>query len=802
MLSTLLVTALLAQVPANNVPPKIGYVYPPGAKAGQTLEVRLGGHDWTPDMQVFVHDPGVTIEIIGPQQGPMHSPPPYWFGRSKADLQQPPLAFEFPAKLTIAPGTKPGPIRWQVANANGASQFGTFVVSDVAEVVEPERNREEIELPRLPTVANGRISRITEIDRYRFTTEKAGLVVCRLDDRLGVAFDGTLSVYDAAGKLIADAADTVGGGLAVTFLAEAGAKYVAAVSDLDHAGDRNYVYRLTVEQGPLVTTTKPLVVGRGAKTNVELLGIGVATGANKPESTTVAVDVPAKADDTFEYEFKSPAGRSFVKLAVADKSDGFEPAGDDLAVRQVAAGTHLTCTFDRMDPGSQMAADRFQLTAAKGDILRIAVEAAAFRSPVDPSIAVFDAEGKELARNDDLLGTTDAAVDFTAPADGPFTIVIYDYSGSEPSPKHLYRLLIDDADTAFDFTVAPPEKLDILLGGTADLVVKSRRLGNWDEPITLRLEGLPSGVELPETPPPPAPPVVPPGKKAPPKPKKPGPGDIKATLTAAADVACEAKPAMLVATATVGERTIERRVGPILVATKLKTRCVVKSAVQDGGRVINRGTTYPADVVIDRLEGYEGPVTLQQASTQSRQRRGIDAEPFVVPPGVTRTKYPLWAPEWLETSQTVRMNLIGIVEVADPKGNKRFITGVMDGQIVMSIEGGILKTTHEPAERRVALGGTIEIPVRVSRTVKLKAPLKVEVVSDSDFPELFSGESQTLSLDQSTAVMKVRVADDPQAAGLRYVTIRATGLQDGRWPAASETRVPLIIGGEKNIAAK
>ena len=60
--------------------PDIGYVHPAGVQAGTTIEVTLGGYDWTPDMQLFAHDPRVTLELIGPPSPVLISEPPYWFG--------------------------------------------------------------------------------------------------------------------------------------------------------------------------------------------------------------------------------------------------------------------------------------------------------------------------------------------------------------------------------------------------------------------------------------------------------------------------------------------------------------------------------------------------------------------------------------------------------------------------------------------------------------------------------------------------------------------------------------------------
>ena len=62
---TLVVLALAHSAQAQ-LAPEIGYMRPAGGQAGQTVEVKLGGYDWTSDMQIFVHDPRIKLEIIGP----------------------------------------------------------------------------------------------------------------------------------------------------------------------------------------------------------------------------------------------------------------------------------------------------------------------------------------------------------------------------------------------------------------------------------------------------------------------------------------------------------------------------------------------------------------------------------------------------------------------------------------------------------------------------------------------------------------------------------------------------------------
>ena len=113
-----LVLFSLASSAFAQTPPEIAYVFPPGGAPGSTVDVQLGGFNWTPDMQLFVHDPRVKLELVGPP-GPVIVPyPPFWFGRKARD-SDPPLPREFPARLIIGADVPPGFIRCPAANANG-----------------------------------------------------------------------------------------------------------------------------------------------------------------------------------------------------------------------------------------------------------------------------------------------------------------------------------------------------------------------------------------------------------------------------------------------------------------------------------------------------------------------------------------------------------------------------------------------------------------------------------------------------------------------------------------------------------
>jgi hypothetical protein len=770
---------LTASAHAQKVP-EVGYVFPPGGKAGTTVEVRLAGYDWTPDMEYFTLDRRVTLTPVG-VPGPILIPgPPYWFG-AKGRLGSLPLPREVSAKLVI-PADVSGPIYWQAANANGCTSAGVFIVGAGTEVVEEEGRKTPQLLASLPVTVSGRIRKIEEVDRYRFVAPKDGPITCQLmARRIGAKFFAVMEVHDAKGARVADVAGTNGEDPSLTFVARAKAEYVISLHDIDFGGDRSYVYRLGITAGPRVVGALPAAGRRGETREVEFVGVGVATGAAKLESVKRKVTFPATGS-SFDYSLDTPWGTApAFPLLLSDLPESVAAARTGKA-EPLPLPAGVSGVLEQAD-----ATGRFSCAWKKGEVWSLALEARAIGSPLDVALSVLGPDGKQVAHNDDLLGTTDAGLEFTVPADGTYQVVVSDVAGKSGSRAAIYRLVVQKRPADFALQLSA-ERLPMPIGSKTNLVVKALRQGDFKGPISLTVRGLPAGASVPPNL------VIPPGK-----------GDLLVPLTIANDAGSGAALVTIEGTATVGAKAVTRpalapttvnlaprdpdktMVPSLLLAVTMKPRFKGRPVDQDTGRKVHRGSTFPAEVIVERLEGFAGEVVLQMAAQQSYQHQGITGGDVVVPPGVGRTVYPCFMPEWLETTRTSRMAVIGVARVPDPKGKVRHLVGEITGFITMTMEGSLLKIAAPDADLTVLAGQAFDVRLEVARLTKLTEPARLEL----RVPEGLKGqlEAKPVTLDAKTKTAVLHITTGALLRGRHTLTIRAMAMQDGKYPVISETTV-------------
>jgi len=237
------------------------------------------------------------------------------------------------------------------------------------------------------------------------------------------------------------------------------------------------------------------------------------------------------------------------------------------------------------------------------------------------------------------------------------------------------------------------------------------------------------------------------------------------------------------------------RVPQLLAAATLKAPFKVKAAEADGGRRIPRGSTHLAPILIERTDGFAGEIVLDMSAAQQRHRQGIRGPALTVPPGVKAIDYPVFLPEWLETTRTSRIGLNALALVPDAKGTPRWVQTAMEGQITMSIEGALLKVTHDAGELAVEAGLPFDIPLRLARSPKFADVVAVELVVPDELKGLVSAKPLTIPSNKSAVPLAAETKADKRLVGTWHLTIRATGKFHGH-PVVSETVVEVEFVGK------
>lgn len=779
-IACLLAVASQAQVLGQQVP-SIGYVYPSGGQAGTTVDAKLGGYDWTPDMQIFSLDPRVKLEVLGPPGEVIVPEPPYWFGKKARGVALP-MPRETPVKLTLPGDMPPGPVAWQAANANGATVRGVFWVSNTPEIIEARRRTSgEVQvLPTLPVIVSGQVQKIEEVDRYRFTVAQPGPVTCQLfAKRLNSNLRAIIEIRDKAGNLVAETADTEHRDAALTIAAKAGEEYTLSLYDLDFRGDRSLTYRLEIAPRPHVVTAIPICGKRGTTQSVTFVGYGIATGTAALETLTRDVAFPSTPDKTWECPVETAFGKVSTRMWLGDDPQSVEPAEADLAKRTLTAPSGITGTL-----AERYGEDRYQLMGQPGQPVWIAASADGTGMSLDLTVSVLNSQGVSVATNDDLPGTTDAGLLFTAPAAEMYQVVISDASGRSGSQAAVYHLSVVAPQA--DFALKVPEQMSVLVGAKVPLAVTLERREGFAEAVKIQIEGLPPGITIPAD-----------------LTIAAGANDLKVELTSAADAPAIASMVTVKGTAMVRGQMATKTAGPVLIASTMKPPFTIEGRGKDDVTKWPRGATFPAIVDIERQPGFDGEIRLEMAGFNDRHRQGIRGPELIVPPGAKEIVYPVTLPEWLETTRTSRIVLNGVAKIKDAKGNERHVVNRLLTRIGFLPGGALMKIGHKVEELKVTGKEPFVVPVIVSRSAQLTGPAKLELIVPETLTGQVSGEPLELAPDKTTADFPITPKPDAKLEGRHELKIRCTTLKDGTLPVISETIVTVefttmnVVAGAK-----
>lgn len=243
---------------------------------------------------------------------------------------------------------------------------------------------------------------------------------------------------------------------------------------------------------PRLDRIAPLGAAAGSTVEVEVQGADIEgatrllfehagiTAKHVKERTfavTVGADVPA---GTYDARLVGTYGVTNPRLFAVSRGPKELAEGKGNDERAAAQLLPMNAVVNATSKGGKEAYFRF--ASKKGQRIVAEVFAQRLESQFDSTLAITDANGKQLAANGDYAGR-DSLAEFVAPADGEYTVVVNDLSFRGGLP---YRLVLSDAphiENVFPRAVQAGKK--------SELTVFGRNLGASAKPSALTANDLP-----------------------------------------------------------------------------------------------------------------------------------------------------------------------------------------------------------------------------------------------------------------------------------------------------------------------
>lgn len=164
---------------------------------------------------------------------------------------------------------------------------------------------------------------------------------------------------------------------------------------------------------------------------------------------------------------------------------------------------------------------------------------------------------------------------------------------------------------------------------------------------------------------------------------------------------------------------------------------------------------------------------------------------MTITPDQNRILYPVFLPEWLETTRTSRMVVNGVARIADPAGRIRYSSSKLVTRLGFLPTGAMLKIESAVPEIELSSSGDFDFPVKILRTGKLSGPVNVELVHETAATKDFSAAAVKVDENTSQVTLAVTLAAGHVVSRVTRLKARATGVWNGH-PVIAETTLTVV----------
>ena len=206
----------------------------------------------------------------------------------------------------------------------------------------------------------------------------------------------------------------------------------------------------------------------------------------------------------------------------------------------------------------------------------------------------------------------------------------------------------------------------------------------------------------------------------------------------------------------------------------------------------HRGSVFPYPMQVERLNGFEGLIRIQQGDRQNRDMDGVEMFDVTVKPGETTTILPIHLPETMAINVQSQTQLYSQAwaSFTDSHGKEQSVLVLAEKRNMLRSMPPVVKLRSVDETISAAAGETVSCRLRLQRTSNFDGPMNVELLNDSPDTCVEPGAATFAAGGMLTTVpIKVGPSKNGEPVKLRF---RATGQLDDRI-LISETEVTLNI---------
>jgi hypothetical protein len=479
---------------------------------------------------------------------------------------------------------------------------------------------------------------------------------------------------------------------------------------------------------------------------------------------------------------RSPTGgkvsRLTFELDSIDETTEKEPNDEPSQATRFVVPQILNGRFDK--PGD---IDRFVFSAKAGERILFETLSRPLGSPVDLFMIVQNAQGQELAANDDS-GKDDARIDFKAPADGDYTVSVWDLN-KRGGNEFVYRIRAARFEPGFrlltrqlDAQKTSIDKLDVPQGTAAIWLVRPVRL-EYNGPIRLSVEGLPAGVTASPT-------VIGPGQ-----------ADTLITLNASDAAALGGARVRVIGTAEInGKNVVEcadasealvKDLNGLSLPPRDLTRTLAVAVTEKpfftleaklDAPALGRATSLPITVLVKRADDFKEPITLALQGLPPN----IDLGNTPIEKDKNETKITLSA------KNNAPLGGHSIVITGTGKRGDQQITVVapaLNLDVRMPIDLSL-----DTAAGKLPVGGKLKIKAKLTRLLGYKPAVELEL---KNLPKGVTAPKVTIPEGAGEAEIELAAAADAAIAKVDNLSLVGTASVAGENQSVTAPNAPLEV---------